>query len=99
MKSHGLYSKIEVTDEVYNTFCRYISKCYDERPIGRQIAGELAVYSLSYEQYQNVKLSILQELNRLMDATVSEDEKHEIMHKIHFHMSQYLTKNKATFMV
>ena len=99
MIRHKLYRRIEITDKTYNTLCSYISHCYDERPSGRAIAGELTVYSLSYDQYQKLKPMIEKEISILTDDTIADEEKCRVMQEIRLTVGRYLTSGKAQFVI
>ena len=99
MIRHKLYGLIEITDATYNTLCRYISKCYDERPIGNALTGELTVYSLSYDQYQKMKPEFEKEISIITDDTIDEEVKCRMMQEIRLKLHWYLTPRKSRFMV
>ncbi len=99
MEKYGRRLRVEITDKEYNTLCRYISRYYDERPIGHALAGTLTTYSLSYDSYQNVKPSIEKEINIIMDETIDEAVKESIMREMRLKLHWSLTANKTQFMV
>ena len=96
---HKLYVRVEITDATYNTLCRYISKCYNERPIGNAHTGYLTVYKLSYELYQKMRPEFEREISIITDETIDEGVKRRVMNEARFRMSWYLTPQKSMFMV
>ena len=88
-----------ITDKEYNKLCTYISRYYDERPTGRALFGIVTVYKLSYDNYQNIRPSIEKEISILMDDSIEEAVKEQVMKEIRWGLQWSLTPVKCEYMI